>query len=737
MQKVSKAYKSAIKKRIRNRGYIQITIGIINQEAQKKIQSDTNNELLYLCDNPNGIFEGLVVSNEYATCEEDYSRVDGKMFFTPTAAKKYFSGIITDEIDGSITFSFQGSTDFDIRGLTIDFSDCYPTEFTITNDAETKTYTNNARTFRTEDTFDGTSFLTITPISMVHGNNRLRIYGLLCGVSVSFTNNDLITYSEKNYVSPISETIPSNDVTFTVDNQDLYYCPDDPESAIAYLEEGQEVAVKFGYDIDDNGTVEWLDPIPTYLKTWKADEYTATFTSTDRFDTMSDIYYKGMYREEGITLYDLAEDVFEDAGIEDYHIDYYLKDITVYNPLPPVSHTEALQIIANAARSTLYEDKDKVMRIATNFVPSVTASSDNATDYSHTENILITNVTNYAEMSYNYTTAEGVMLFGNPLGDTGYISEEIADANGNFTNNPTILIEQEAIYSPRNIEIEFANVYPSNIRMMFYQDGTLIDTINDTVSDEIYLYDDELPSFSELVIEFTHGSPNARVFVNRVSLGTSPDYDLRRGYELVEPSMAMRANRIQSIDIIRNLYSENDVFRELSHEKSTITPTDNVRTVYFSNPSYGFTVYVASENATAQITEYSNYYATIQFTVSSSREVEYSIIGSEYDIEQKTYSHKYHESGEIKEWNNPIISDESHAQALELWLAEYFLGDIDYEIEWRGDPRTEANDLFNLETVVGKKVIRAYENSLTFSNAGWKGQMKARKVYDINELDNT
>lgn len=61
---------------------------------------------------------------------------------------------------------------------------------------------------------------------------------------------------------------------------------------------------------------------------------------------------KGQYYETGITLYDLAVLVLEDAGVaqEDYYLDTYLKKITVYNPLPNVRHKEALQIIANAGR---------------------------------------------------------------------------------------------------------------------------------------------------------------------------------------------------------------------------------------------------------------------------------------------------------------------------------------------------------------------------------------------------
>lgn len=56
----------------------------------------------------------------------------------------------------------------------------------------------------------------------------------------------------------------------------------------------------------------------------------------------------------------MALEVLESAGITDereYYIDPYLKKIIVYNPLPVVSHAEALQIIANAGRCALREDR--------------------------------------------------------------------------------------------------------------------------------------------------------------------------------------------------------------------------------------------------------------------------------------------------------------------------------------------------------------------------------------------
>ena len=65
---------------------------------------------------------------------------------------------------------------------------------------------------------------------------------------------------------------------------------------------------------------------------------------------------------------------------------------------------------------------------------------------------------------------------------------------------------------------------------------------------------------------------------------------------------------------------------------------------------------------------------------------------------------------------------------IEKWLSTYYLGDVEYEISWNGDPRTDANDLFFLELKNRENtMVRAYQNELKFS-AAWSGSLKARKA---------
>ena len=147
----------------------------------------------------------------------------------------------------------------------------------------------------------------------------------------------------KSHISPISESLPSVDFSVTIENMDKYYNVDNDDSAINYMETGQEMAVYYGYTLND-GSIEWVKGGTLFMQEWSADDKLAKFGAVDIFEYMNDEYKRGEYRPEGISLFDLAADVFEDAGVlpEGYWIDPYLKKVIVYNPLPMVKHKECV-----------------------------------------------------------------------------------------------------------------------------------------------------------------------------------------------------------------------------------------------------------------------------------------------------------------------------------------------------------------------------------------------------------
>lgn len=742
MQVSSNEFDEAMRKPFRNRGYIRISIGVVNSDAQNHAELK-NTKLTYFA-NSKKPFDGYEVGKVYAMPEQDFTTIDGKMYFLPdemTGYEYYNNGIVTDNLLGSVRLEFGHFIGLDIKGLTIDFGDCFPTKFTIESDSGIRTYTNDKRLFVTEDSFDGTSYIVINPIEMVNGQGRLRIYQMVCGIANVFSNEKVISCDTKEYVSSISDTIPSMDTILVIDNHDLYYSADNPESAIAYMEVGQEVKVTFGYDVTGKGDIEWLNETTTYLNSWKANDEKAEFTSTDRFYQLSDNYYRGKVRTQGISLYDLAVDVLHDAGIEDerqFSIDSYLKKIIVYNPMPVVTHAEALQIIANAGRCVLYEDRENKIHLKSSFVPDMNVTANDKTDYSNLDFLLEdTEKYAYAVASDDFTTVDGSMFFipdnqDDYFYNTGYVSNSVSDSNGDFSTDPKLTITLESGFVAYGIKMVFRSVAPKQFKIITYRENAVVAEIIVDNPELMYTNEDRFEEFDKMEIVFTKAEPNSRIFVDNILIGDVTNYTITR-MDLKNTPTGSRQQKVKNIVITKTNYRKSsEEIKEILSEDIDVSELtgNNEYTIHLANPSYGYSLSVEDNNKVkVTVLETSDYYVRVRFTgITTEDSISVVVKGYEYVYNETYYRKQHNVNGQEIEWNNPLISTTNQAKDLEEWLASYYLGDVDYDISWRGDPRTEANDLFYLELKDREPtLIRSYENEISF-NGSWSGSMKARKV---------
>lgn len=749
MQNASKEYKESMRQPNRNRGYIRVSIGVVNSDAQKNVSADDIRNNFTYYSNTKSLFNGYTVDKPYATCERDYTRVDGTMYFLPkesSGMQYYNNGIVTQDFMGTIYIRFNTSYSLDIKGLKINWGEYYPIDFTIENDGNIRSYAGNEKAnWTTEDTFDGTTYLIIRVSKMANPYLRVRIHEFTAGISNTFTNKEVKSYVAKDFVSPIAETVPSQDLTLVVDNQNLYYSPDNPESALAYMEVGQEIKVEFGYDVTGNGDIEWLPEITTYLKNWSANDVEAKFVGTDRFDYLTDKYYKGHFYKDGITLYDLAVDVLADAGITDsreYFLDPYLQTIVVHNPIPIVTHASALQIIANAGRCALSVDRQKRIHLQSSFVPDMSIVSNGETDYSYVSNVLNADKkTAYASASNDFTTVDGTTLFkpknsADYLSTNGYVSAMLADGNGLFQENPLLTLSLEASFIAYGLTIQFRNTAPREFVIRTYNQDTLVEEHTYTNPELLFTTNEQFDLFTRMEIEVTKGYPLSRVFIDNILVDNVTDYLLTRSIDLTSSPTATRQNKIKSINVERTVYSETQTENsDLKSEEIYLQAGISTYTVYLTKPSYDYEVSVKDQSGNETtvncvIKESNNFYVELEFSNVQYDDtvVKYTIRGKEYSNEYFTVVVNHNDTGEVKEWRNPLISTVSHAKDLEEWLASYYLGDVVYQIPWRGDPRVDANDLFYLETKDrGNALIRGYENTLNF-DGGWSSTIKARKA---------
>ena len=101
MQYVSTEYREAMKQPARNKSYMRISLGLINQAAQTAAEVQPGG-FTYFSDVGKPISEEKV-SQVYATLEKDFSRVNQTMYFLPRAspaAAYYNAGIVTESLCG-------------------------------------------------------------------------------------------------------------------------------------------------------------------------------------------------------------------------------------------------------------------------------------------------------------------------------------------------------------------------------------------------------------------------------------------------------------------------------------------------------------------------------------------------------------------------------------------------------------------------------------------------------------
>ena len=115
------------------------------------------------------------------------------------------------------------------------------------------------------------------------------------------------------------------------------------------------------------GTV-WI-PLGTFWSLdWNSseDNLEATVTARDRLDLLRKTTFETSVVQTNATLYSLAEQVLQDAGLSasEYSIDTSLQSITIpYAWFGPISHREALRRIAEAGLAVVYADRDGIIQV--------------------------------------------------------------------------------------------------------------------------------------------------------------------------------------------------------------------------------------------------------------------------------------------------------------------------------------------------------------------------------------
>ena len=666
MISVSNEYKEIMNRYVKNRSFISVGIGVVNQNAQRSGVASG----MFAYWSYGDIFNVNRANIDYATMEQNYLKADGAMLFMPEddeLMQLEYNGIATESLIGAVRIDF--SEVYAIKGITISFGVAYPTAFTIQTAQKTLEYTNDAETFVTSDVLGDTNYIIITPTSMVGGQQRFRIKNILMGVGLNYSNTQTKQFSSIESVSSISAELPNKSISYSFYDEENRFDVDDDNSFIDYLETMQKVTLSFGLELD-SGEVEWHQVSTTYLKDWKSQKGIVSISTTDRLSQMDSTYSIGNKIYER-TAYQEAESIFSDAGLEpdEYFIDDYLNDVVLTNPMPEASHRECLQLLANACRCIIRENENGRIMLVANFATvldpdDLIVSTNDAAAWSKPSNIIIGTSVVYADMTQNFLKADGSMYFlpeDSKYLETAYASDSVSDENGLFSENPQITIALPASYTYFGLNIDFAGNPPQEIVVHTYKSDVLQESVKfEDLSLESVLFH-EFSSFDKLVIEVTKGYPNNRVLINKVSFGSLSDYVLTRRNMLENP-IGYKEKRVKAVKV--------KIYTFQNNEKGE--PEEVEDSVFFTK-----------------------------------------MIG---------------EVGETRTLSNPLVSTESHAELLAEWLGNYYANNISYDVSYTGEPRIAAADIIHMESEKKSNLqVEITSHKLSF-NGKLSGSLELRRA---------
>lgn len=317
---------------------------------------------------------------KYATGEPNLHLLDGTFLLPPASGSSaneagYISrDIVSESNHPKLTFTFSRLHTRPIPGITILWSETlneYAKSFKLTaysGDTQVSTITvNDNNDVRAEVDWEisGYDKITLEVLSWCLPDRRARIEWFMVGFRLTYTKNNLISYTHESNRDPISGQLSKDSISFSLDNSQQTWNPLNPQGMYRYLYERQLVTVSYGMDID--GTTEWINGGKFFMSEWSvpANGIEASFVARDALGFLMDSAYIG--RKSG-TLYDICIDALSrlPKNTASYSISDELKDYTVdisKENNSSYKNSDILQMAANAAGMVLYQTREGEIRI--------------------------------------------------------------------------------------------------------------------------------------------------------------------------------------------------------------------------------------------------------------------------------------------------------------------------------------------------------------------------------------
>ena len=288
---VSDEWKSVQQRFLLTESYIEIDVGVTDDEAQNMAIVQATDEALF--SNAPSIMSNSS-REKYASNELNLWALDGTRAILPSEGAFTPAGYVSD-IDsvGSVTLSFPTIRTSAISGLTITWGNQYgeyPKAFTVmgrngdTILAEVTVTDNRNSISAVSIPLENYNSISIVVHEWGLPNRRVRIEKIAIGHLMTFTKSDLLSFTHEQDGDLLSGKIPKYSIEFSLDNSDGRWDPNNPTGMAQYLSERQKLTLRYGLDV--NGTIEWIPGGVFYLSEWIAppNGIEARFVARDVFE---------------------------------------------------------------------------------------------------------------------------------------------------------------------------------------------------------------------------------------------------------------------------------------------------------------------------------------------------------------------------------------------------------------------------------------------------------------------
>lgn len=694
MKETSVQYKAEMSEPFKGKWLISLSIGLIKEGFQATAHMvPPETPVSFLSNNMDeNLFSNTDIYRKIATFEKDRCKADGSMVFMNKAHTNVglpYYGLISEDVsdaDGNINFevSFNSSEgEVGLGALTLEFFETYPTSLTIKalasgEEVFSKTYSNDSLTFFTTDDFsDSADTLVLQIHSLNKPYSRFMCRYVLFGVGIVIPNEKFLssTGSYKSFMHPKSIELPTQDLSLSIDNTDGTYDYDNPSSLSKLMETGQDIVLQIGYERLD-GVVEYLPSESMELSSYDVDQTSLRLVAVDflRNENEEVIFDDPTFFTEETTLYEVAQEVVKHLRNTTFtvELDDALKSVPMKFHQIVTTVKEALIQIASAARCIM-EFTPQGVRIRRKDVNLNKISTGSDTGAIYSDN--------------DFKDTNSVTNFAD-------FQQNLVIANGNY------------LFPPEE---------KSNLKTGYVSNA--VSDENGDFNEEVsfYVYSAEAIAPYYLTIEFLNATPvNLKI---QTYLGDALVETL--DFDEVNTKAFSTYHDFQTFDkMIVSTTKIAEPYRRLI-----------VYHMYFDDYVYNIDpIVLDTKMPTCSIIEKTRD-LYVRYAYSAPEEDGF------LDIENYVIAN-CNLKGSSFEYDNDFVTTQEVAQDVADWLKEYYLAQMQYSIQFMGDPSLETDDIVRVPSDYSDDIIATIEtNQIDFNGGGLRGKLIVRR--NNNGVDNT